>query len=69
MAFTQSDLDVLDMALASGESEVEFADGSRVRYRSVAALKEARAFVAEQIAKAAGKRRPRQYRASVGKGI
>lgn len=69
MAFTQSDLDAINTAIATGESEVEFADGRRVRYRSVGALKEARALVAGELAKASGKRPPRQLRSKVSKGI
>ena len=69
MAFTQADLDIINQAIALGEQEVQFADGSRVRYRSVTALKEAKAHIAEQLAGDAGNRRPRMTRLSVGKGI
>lgn len=46
MALTQSDLDRLDAAIATAELEVEFGDGRRVRYRSVAELTAARDHVA-----------------------
>ena len=69
MAFTTADLDTINQAIATGEQEVEFADGRRVRYRSVAALKEAKAHIAEQLAQDGGNRRPRMTRLSVGKGI
>ena len=49
MAYTQSDLDVLDRAIATGEREVEY-DGMRRVFRSVAELKEARAHVASVLA-------------------
>lgn len=45
MALTQSDLDRLDKAIATGELEVEF-DGMRRRYRSVPELISARNHVA-----------------------
>lgn len=45
MAFTQTDLDVIDRAIVSGELEIEV-NGQRVKYRSVAELQAARATVA-----------------------
>jgi hypothetical protein len=45
MAYTQSDLDNLDAAIAASELEVEV-DGQRTRYRSIAELKAARSHVA-----------------------
>lgn len=48
MALTQTDLDALDRAIATGELEVEF-DGMRRRYRSVSELLAARAHVASVI--------------------
>ena len=41
MALTQSDLDALDKAIATGELEVEY-DGMRRRYRSIGELIAAR---------------------------
>lgn len=49
MALTQTDLDTLDAAIATGELKVEF-DGRSVLYRSIGELKEARAHVASVIA-------------------
>ena len=46
MALTQQHLDDLDDAIATGELEVTFADGRKVRYRSIKELKEARRIVA-----------------------
>lgn len=45
MALTQTDLDALDVAIATGELTVEF-NGRRVTYRSVPELLQARAHVA-----------------------
>lgn len=44
MAFTQSDIDALDRALASGELEVEVS-GQRIKYRTVAEIMAARASI------------------------
>lgn len=59
MAYTQSDLDRIDAAIASEELEVEV-DGSRTRYRSMDELIKARTHVASQIVAAtpAATRRP-----------
>ena len=65
MAFTQQHLDELDEALATGELEVTFADGRKVRYRSIKELKEARRIVAEKLTK---KRRIRAVRMTTCKG-
>lgn len=53
MALSQTDLDNLKKALASGRLTVEI-DGRRVTYRSVAELKDAIAFVEADLAKTAG---------------
>ena len=45
MALSQTDLDALDRAIATGELEVEY-DGMRRRYRSIGELMQARAHVA-----------------------
>lgn len=52
MALTQSDLDALDQAIATGELTVEH-NGRRITYRSIAELKAARAHVAAQLSAAA----------------
>jgi hypothetical protein len=54
MALTQTDLDRLDAAIAKSELEVEFADGQRVRYRSIDELLKARAHVASIVTASAG---------------
>ena len=60
MALSQTDLDNLDSAIATGELTVEF-DGRRVTYRSIPELKAARQHVATQLAVASGQRRPGAY--------
>jgi hypothetical protein len=42
MAFTQTQLDALDVAIASGTLSVSFSDGKSVTYRSMAELIQAR---------------------------
>lgn len=54
MAYTQSDLDRLDRAIADGALQVTLADGSMTRYRDLAELKEARRHVAAQISAGEG---------------
>jgi hypothetical protein len=46
---TQADIDAVAAAIARGESEVRFADGRTVKYRSVAELREAYGFLAAQV--------------------
>jgi hypothetical protein len=53
MAFTQTDLDNLDAAIASGHRVVH-AEGRRVEYGSVDDMLRARAHIAGQIAAASG---------------
>ena len=49
MALTTADLERIDLAIASGELEVEI-DGNRVKYGSAADLMQRRNFVAGQLA-------------------
>jgi len=51
MAFTTTDLNNIDQAIATGELMVEV-DGRKVVYRSMDDLKKARALIVEQIAAA-----------------
>lgn len=53
MAYTQTDLDAIDAAIASGELRVQI-DNRDVTYRSIDDLKKARSFIASQMASAAG---------------
>lgn len=50
MAFTQTDLDNINTAIASGELSVRGANGSMVTYRSVDELLKARAQVEADLA-------------------
>jgi hypothetical protein len=52
MAFTQADLDNLNAAIVGSELEVEY-QGRRVRFRSVAELKEAYKHVKGELAQQA----------------
>lgn len=49
MAFTQTDLDAVNVAIASGELTVEF-NGRRTTYRSMAELMLARSVIQQEIA-------------------
>lgn len=50
MAYTSADLARIDAAIASGVTEIEYADGSRVRYRSLAELRAAKADIKASLA-------------------
>jgi hypothetical protein len=52
MAFTQSDLDTLDAAIASGTTEVRYADGSGAKYRDLDDMLRTRAMIAASLAAA-----------------
>lgn len=67
MAYTSTDLEALDQAIASGQLEVEFGD-RRVKYRSMSELLEARRHVAAQIAAAAGRKSHHRYVFSTARG-
>jgi len=65
MALTQTDLEALDSAIATGELTVEF-DGRRVTYRGVPELLQSRAHVAAVLSAQAttGQRQPGAVRYS-----
>jgi hypothetical protein len=46
---TQADLDAITAAIARGESEVRFADGRTVKYRSIEELRQAFGFLQGQM--------------------
>lgn len=46
---TQADLDRLDAAIASGVTQVRFADGRSVTYATITEMLAARAFLASQV--------------------
>ena len=49
MALTQTDLDAINAAIASGELTVQHSDGRRITYRSIEELKEARSLILADI--------------------
>lgn len=51
MAFTQTQLDALDEAIASGTLEVSY-DHKKVQYRSLAEMMQIRRMMADEIARA-----------------
>ena len=57
MAFTQQDLDNLDLAIASGVRELQHSDGSRVQYRSFEEMIQARQRIAKALEPAASQSR------------
>jgi predicted ATPase with chaperone activity len=61
MALSQSDLDTLDSAIASGTLSVEF-DGRKVTYQTTAQLIAARNHVATVVNGASLNRGPRSFR-------
>lgn len=69
MAFTQTDIDTLDRAIASGELTIRFADGREITYRSVAELRSARSLMQGDVAAAGGTRLIRQVRLTSSKGF
>lgn len=67
MAYSQSDLDALDTAIASSTLEVQFGE-RRVRYRSMDELLQARQHVSQQIAKSSRRGGARRYVLSTARG-
>jgi hypothetical protein len=61
MAISQSDLDALDKAIASGTFEVEF-DGRRVKYQHTGEMIAARNHIATVLARQATPARKTAYR-------
>ncbi|OYZ15630.1 MAG: hypothetical protein B7Y35_06060 [Sphingomonadales bacterium 28-64-96] len=53
MAWTQSDLDAINAAIASGAMEVRYADGSGAKYRSLDDMMKVRDMIAAVVAPAA----------------
>jgi hypothetical protein len=68
MAFTQSDLDRINAAIASGTTEVRYADGSTVKYRSLDDMMRTRDMIAAEVTPPAGRtaRNPRVSLATFG---
>lgn len=71
MAFTQTDLDNINTAIATGEMTVEF-NGRRVTYRSMDELERAKKHIEGEIARAAqptsAPRSVFQYRFTTARG-
>ncbi|WGS40366.1 hypothetical protein LFL97_13530 [Burkholderia sp. JSH-S8] len=67
MAYTRADLDRIQAAIAKGELEVQYAD-RRVRYRSIAELRDARTEIVRSLDGAAGRSRMFRLR-HAGKGL
>ena len=61
MAWTQSDLDAIEAAMASGELDVQYKD-RRVRYRSIEELERARAIIQGALATPPATPVPKQVR-------
>jgi len=69
MAYTLADLQAVQSAIAGAELEVQYGD-KRVRYRSMAELKEAARLIQADLDQQAGRRRSRIVKLrSGGKGI
>lgn len=66
MALSQTDIDALDKAIASGELTVSY-DGRTVTYRSIGELKRAREHVAGVVAASAGTKRTVFYFTPAGR--
>lgn len=66
MAYTQTDLDSIEKAIAKGYLTVRHSDGKAVTYRSIAELKEARDLIKKSISTA---KRPRAFVARTSKGL
>ena len=68
MAYTQTQLDALRAALASGELSVSH-DGRRVEYRSIAELERAISTVQSALAVQSGRKPVRRIRIATSKGL
>lgn len=68
MAWTQSDVDALKSAIATGVKDVQYSDGSRMTYRS---LDEMRSILADMAAEVAGAsvKRAKTIRVNASKGF
>lgn len=72
MAYTQSDLDAVDKAIAQGERVVRYSSPSgdrTVEYRSINELKAARDLIKAELAEATGQRRRTVRLYHAGKGL
>ena len=69
MAWTQTDLDNIEKAIAKGYLTVRHSDGKTITYRSMSELKEARDIISKELSAQSGKRRPRAFVARTSKGL
>lgn len=69
MSYTEADLERVDTAISSGVSEVEYSDGRRVRYRSIAELRAIRRTIADDLAAQAGTRTPSFVNPTFDRGV
>lgn len=69
MAYTQEDLDAVRAAKASGEEEISFADGRRVRYRSIDELTKAEADIQRELNATNNRRSVKFYRIRPSSGF
>lgn len=67
MAWTQTELDLIETAIAKGERLVRFADRT-VEYRSINELLSARDAIKAELNKATPSKRPRVYRGKFSRG-
>lgn len=71
MAFTQSDLDRINAAIASGKRSVQL-NGRRIEYQSLSDMLKAKAAIEQELnaglEESTGVNRPRGYRAKTSKG-
>lgn len=68
MAWTQDDVDALKVAIATGVKDVQYSDGSRMTYRSLAEMKDILGGMEAEIAGATAKR-ARTVRVNTTKGF
>lgn len=68
MPFTQTDLDNVNRAIASGVTEVRFADGRLVTYRGVKDLMIAKLDIETELLSASSSTIVRQIRPIIGRG-
>jgi len=66
MAYTQADLDTLSAALVGGIQEVQYADGRKVRYQSLADMLALRNAMKAEVTASAAQTNP-PLRATVGR--
>lgn len=69
MAWTQSDIDALKAAMATGAAEVQYSDGSRIRYNSLKDMRMQLGLMQQEVNAAASVQTTRVVRIGAGKGF